>query len=252
MPTALVTGASAGLGRAFCDRLAADGYDLVVVSRDAARLQALADELAASTGVAVQVLAADLTDRADLQRVADRVADPQRPVDLLVNNAGNALRKPFVANDVADEEGMLDLHVRATLVLTHAAVRAMGERGHGEVVNVASVAGWLPAGTYSAHKAWVTVFSQAVAQQVASRGVRVMALNPGFVRTEFHERAQMDVSRYPDVFWLAAPDVVDDALTALRGGRLVFVPSRRYRVLAAVVRNAPYETVFRVRSRLGR
>jgi short-subunit dehydrogenase len=252
VPTALVTGASAGLGRAFCDRLAADGYDLVVVSRDATRLQVLADDLSASAGVDVQVLPADLTHRADLQRVADRVAHPQQPVDLLVNNAGNALRKPFAVNDAADEEAMLDLHVRATLVLTHAAVRAMGERGHGEVVNVASVAGWLPVGSYSAHKAWVTVFSQAVAQQVASRGVRVMALNPGFVRTEFHERAQMDMSRLPDAAWLSAPDVVDEALSALRRGRLVFVPSRRYQAVAALLRNAPHETVFRVRSRLGR
>lgn len=252
MPTALVTGASAGLGRAFCERLAADGYDLVLVARDEARLQDLAATLSASAGVAAEVLAADLVDRGRLAQVAGRVADPQRPVDLLVNNAGNALRKPFAANDVADEEAMLDLHVRATLVLTHAAVRAMGERGHGEVINIASVAGWLPAGTYSAHKAWVTVFSHAVAQQVARRGVRVMALNPGFIRTEFHERAELDVSRYPDAFWLSAPDVVAEALVALRRGRAVHVPSRRYRAVATLLRNAPHETVFRVRSRLGR
>jgi short-subunit dehydrogenase len=252
VPTALVTGASAGLGRAFAARLAAQGYDLVVVARDAVRLDGLAEELSGAAGVAVEVLPADLTDREQLQVVADRVGDADRPVDLLVNNAGNALRKPFVANDVADEEAMLDLHVRAVLVLTHAAVRAMTARGSGGVINVASVAGWLPAGTYSAHKAWVTMFSQAVAGQVASRGVRVMALNPGFVRTEFHERAQMDVSAYPEVFWLSADDVAEQALKALASGRGVFVPSRRYQALATLLRNAPHETIYRVRSRVGR
>lgn len=252
VPTALVTGASSGLGRAFCERLAAEGTDLVVVARDAARLEALADALRASGGIDVEVLPADLVDRERLQVVADRVADQARPVDLLVNNAGNALRRPFVANDVADEEAMLDLHVRATLVLTHAAVRAMTTRGQGGIINVASVAGWLPAGSYSAHKAWVTVFSQAIASQVARKGVQVMALNPGFVRTEFHERADMDVSGYPDLAWLSAPEVAAQALRALRSGRAVYVPSRRYQAVATVLRHAPHETIHRVRTRLGR
>jgi short-subunit dehydrogenase len=252
VPTALITGASAGLGHAFARRLAADGHDLVLVARDASRLQAVADELTSAHGVQVEVLPADLTDRERLQRVADRVADPGRPVDLVVNNAGNALRKPFVANDVADEERMLDLHVRATLVLTHAAVRAMAARGTGAVVNVASVASWIPQGTYSAHKVWVTTFSQAVAAQVAGKGVTVMALNPGFVRTEFHERADMDVSAIPGIAWLAADDVVQDALDALRAGRAVYVPSRRYRAVATLLRHAPHETVYRVRRRIGR
>ncbi len=252
VPTALVTGASAGIGHAFVRRLAADGVDVVLVSRDASRLQALADDLTAQHGVAVEVLPADLTDRAQLQSVADRVADAARPVDLVVNNAGNALRKRFVANDVADEENMLDLHVRATLVLTHAAVRAMTQRRSGAVINVASVASWIPQGTYSAHKAWVTTFSQAVAAQVAGEGVTVMALNPGFVRTEFHDRADMDVSGIPDFAWLAADDVVDGALRAVRSGRAVYVPSRRYQALATLLRHAPHETVYRVRRRVAR
>ena len=249
MPTALVTGASAGLGRAFAERLARDGYDLVVVARDAQRLADLSADLEHRFGGAVEVLAADLTDRSELQAVADRVADPDRPVDLLVNNAGNALRRPFAVNDLADEEAMLDLHVRATLVLTHAAVRAMAARGHGGVVNVASVAGWWPQGSYSAHKGWVISFSQAVASQVAGQGVHVMALLPGFVRTELHERAGMDVSRVPDVLWLSADDVVDGALTALPSGRAVHVPSLRYRAAATMLRHAPHETLSRLRRR---
>lgn len=249
MPTALVTGASAGLGRAFAERLARDGYDLVVVARDDQRLLDLSADLEHRFGGSVEVLSADLTDRSALQSVADRLGDPDRPVDLLVNNAGNALRRPFVANDLADEEAMLDLHVRATLVLTHAAVRAMAERGHGGVVNVASVAGWWPQGSYSAHKGWVISFSQAVAGQVAGTGVDVMAVLPGFVRTELHQRAGMDMSRVPGALWLSADDVVEGALAALGTGRAVYVPSLRYRAAATLLRHAPHETLARLRTR---
>lgn len=244
-----MTSASSGLGRAFAGRLAATGYDVVLVARDADRLGELAADLVHRFGCAAEVAPTDLTDRGQLERLADRLRDPQRPVDLLVNNAGNALRKPFVANDVADEESMLDLHVRATLVLTHAALGPMVDRGEGGVINVSSVAGWVPVGTYSAHKAWVRVFSQAVASQVAAKGVRVMALAPGYVRTEFHERAGIKAERIPSVAWLDADDVVEQTLAAWRKGRLVHVPSARYKALSGVLRNAPHETIYRLRRR---
>lgn len=249
MPTAVVTGASAGLGRAFATRLGATGYDVVLVSRDEARLGELAAELEHRFGCSADVLPADLADREQLGRVADRLVDPDRPVELLVNNAGNALRKPFLANSLADEERMLDLHVRATLVLTHAALGPMTARRSGGVINVSSLAGWIPRGTYSAHKAWVTTFSQAVASQVAGSGVRVMALAPGFVRTEFHERAGIEAGAIPTVAWLDADTVAESTLRAWERGRAVHVPSRRYRALASIVRNLPYETVHRVRTR---
>jgi short-subunit dehydrogenase len=249
MPTALVTGASAGLGRAFAERLAATGYDLVLVARDRDRLALLGADLEHRFGCTADVLAADLTDREQLSTVAARVADSGQPVELLVNNAGSALRKPFVANDVADEEAMLDLHVRAVLVLTHAAVGSMVERGSGGVINVSSVAGWAPQGSYSAHKAWVTTFSQAVAQQVGPSGVRVMAMAPGLVRTELHERAGIDASRFPEPLWLDADDVVDATLRAWERGRAVYVPSNRYRAVASLLRNVPHETIYRIRTR---
>lgn len=249
MPIALVTGASAGLGRAFAARLAATGYDLILVARDAERLREVAADLSHRFGGVVDVLPADLTDRAALRRVAERLSDPQQPVDLLVNNAGNALRRPFVVTSIEEEERLLDLHVRATLVLTHAAVQQMTPRGAGGVINVSSVAGWLPRGTYSAHKAWVTTFSQAVASQVAGQGVRVMAVAPGFVRTEFHQRAGMKVSGIPASAWLSADDVAQSTLQAWERGRPVHVPSARYSALATVLRNAPYATIHRLRSR---
>ena len=245
----MVTGASAGLGRSFATRLAATGYDVVVVARDRERLDALAADLVHRFGCQVEVLPADLTDRGQLQRVADRLSHADHPVDLLVNNAGNALRKPFLANDLADEESMLGLHVRATLVLTHAALGPMTARRSGGVINVASIAGWMPLGTYSAHKAWVTTFSQAVARQVAPTGVRVMALAPGYVRTEFHERAGINADAFPSAAWLDADDVVARTLRAWEKGRVVHVPSARYKAVAGLARNAPYETIHRIRTR---
>lgn len=245
----MVTGASAGLGRAFALRLAATGYDVVLVARDQGQLDALAADLVHRFGCQAEVLPADLTDRGQLQRVADRLADPDRPVDLLVNSAGNALRKPFLANDVSAEEFMLDLHVRATLVLTHAALGPMTERRSGGVVNVSSIAGWFPAGTYSAHKAWVTTFSQAVARQVATDGVRVIAVAPGYMRTEFHQRAGIKAGSIPSAAWLDADDVVEQTLRAWQKGRVVYVPSARYKAVAGLARIAPYETIHRIRTR---
>ena len=244
-----MTGASSGLGLAFVNRLAATGYDVVLVARDGDRLHDLAADLVHRFGCTAEVLPTDLTDPAQLTTLAERLTDRDRPVDLLVNNAGNALRKPFLANAVADEEAMLDLHVRATLVLTHAALGPMTDRGKGGVINVSSVAGWAPIGTYSAHKAWVTAFSQAVASQVAATGVRVMALAPGYVRTEFHDRAGIKADAVPSAAWLDADDVVAQTLTAWEKGRAVHVPSARYKALAGLLRNAPYETIYRLRSK---
>ena len=151
--TALITGASSGLGTEFARQLAARGADLVLVARDEAALGRLAGALRVARGVEVEVLVADLTDDAGLDAVAPRLADPERSVEVLVNNAGFGLDLDFAANDLADEERHLDLHVRATMRLSHAALGAMLARGHGRIINVASVAAFLPRGTYGAVKA---------------------------------------------------------------------------------------------------
>lgn len=239
MSTALVTGASAGLGRAYATALAARGHDLVLVARDAPRLEDLSAELVAAHGVEVEVLPADLADREQLQRVADRLADPARPVDLLVNNAGFGIATPFLDTPVEDEERMLDVLVRAVLVLTHAAAGPMRERGHGAVLNVASVAAFITSGTYSAAKSWVTVFSESLDGQLAGTGVSVTAVCPGFVRTEFHERAGIDQGDRTGLFWLSAERVVDSSLDALGAGRPVVVPSPQYAALVGVLRHLP-------------
>jgi hypothetical protein len=232
MPTALVTGPTAGIGNAFARRLAATGHDLVLVSRDATRLAATAAHLEKRYGITAEVLPADLSTRDGMAAVEDRLRDAGRPVDVLVNNAGFALRKPYLANDIAEEERLLNVMVLAVLRLTHAALSGMVERKHGAVINVSSIAGFIPRGTYSAHKAWVTLFSEGLASRVAGTGVRVMALVPGFVRTELHQRAQMNMAGMPSFMWLEADRLVATAMRDLERGKRVSVPGGLYKLAA--------------------
>ncbi|HET9022457.1 MAG TPA: SDR family oxidoreductase [Ornithinibacter sp.] len=243
MSTALVTGASAGIGRAFAERLAREGHDLVLVARDRARLERLAAELRADHGVAVEVLVADLADREATATVCDRLADEVRPVDLLVNNAGFGLRRAFLDNDLREEEAGLDVMVRAVMLTCHVAGRAMRGRRRGAIVNVSSVASFIANGTYSAEKAFVTVFSEGLASELSGTGVTVTALCPGFTRTEFHQRARMRISALPDAMWLDADDVVQQALADVAAGKVVSVPGAQWKVVATVVRALPRPVV---------
>ncbi len=246
MGVALVTGGSSGLGKEFAEQLAGRGHDLVLVARDRARLETVAAEIAGRHGVAVEVLVADLAERTDLQRVADRVADPARPVDLLVNNAGFGSRTSLVANDLAEEERAVDVMVRAVMVLCHTAGGAMRRRGRGAILNVSSVASFTVMGHYSAIKSYVTVLSEALATELGPHGVTVTALCPGFVHTEFHDRAEMDMSRLPRQLWLEAPAVVREALDAVASGKVVSVPSPLYKGVVGVLRVVPRRVSRRV------
>ena len=190
-------------------------------------------------GVATEVLVADLADRAAVQVVADRLSDASRPVDLLVNNAGFGLKRGFLQNDVEVEENAFDVLCRAVLVLSHAAARAMKTRGQGAIINVSSVASFVAMGSYSAAKAWVTVFSESLATELAGTGVKVMALCPGFTHTEFHQRAEMNMSKLPDALWLDADQLVTDALADLDRGRVVSVPGTAYKVLVGALNVVP-------------
>jgi short-subunit dehydrogenase len=239
MSTALVTGATAGIGREFAVQLASRGDDLVLVARDVDRLEALARELEEAHGVEVEVLPADLSDHDATQRVAVRLASTQRPVDVLVNNAGYSLTQGFLDTAVEDELARFDVLTRTVLVLTHAAGRAMRARGRGAIVNVSSVASFMASGTYSAEKAFVTVFSEGLASELAGTGVSVTALCPGFTHTEFHGRAGVDMSRVPSFAWLDAPRLVRDALADVDKGKVVSVPGAHYKVAVAAARLAP-------------
>ena len=218
----------------------------MLVARDEARLQEYAAELERGHRVKVEVLVADLTDRAQLARVEDRLRDSARPIDLLVNNAGFGVNQLFLEGDLDAEQSMLDVLVTAVMRLTHAALPGMVARGAGGVVNVSSVASFIAGGTYSAAKSWVTVFSESIDRQLADTGVTVMALCPGFTHTEFHQRGGMDVSHLPDWMWLDAPDVVATALTDLRRGRPISVPGAQYQAIRVLTSVLPRPLVRRV------
>lgn len=237
-----MTGPTSGIGRSFARHLAAGGHDLVLVSRDRDRLEDVAAQLRDRYAVEVEVLPADLSDRADTARVADRLRDQARPVDLLVNNAGFGVKGRFLGGDLDAELRQLDVLVGAVLVLSHAVVPGMVARGHGAVVNVSSVAGFGPMGTYSAAKAWCTSFTENLAATLQGTGVTATALCPGFVRTEFHSRAGMDVGSRDSGWWLDPDDLVEDCLRDVRRGRAVSVPSRRYRALVVLLGLLPAGT----------
>ncbi|GAB3675411.1 SDR family NAD(P)-dependent oxidoreductase [Saccharopolyspora tripterygii] len=241
MPTALVTGATAGIGRAYARRLAAEGHDMVLVARDAERLEELADRLQTRHNVRVDVLRADLSDAQQRARVAERLADPAKPVDVLINNAGFGTGGAFWDMTPEVLQRQLDVNVAAVLELTHAAVRGMRERGRGDVVNVGSVAGFftVSGSTYAASKAYVIAFSEGLATSLAGTGVRIMALCPGFTQTEFHERAGLEMGKLPRAFWLQADQVVHESLADLRAGKPVSIPGAQYKALVAVGRLIP-------------
>ncbi|WP_134764531.1 SDR family oxidoreductase [Nocardioides sp. 1609] len=237
MPTALVTGATAGIGHAFAVHLARRGHDLVLVARDATRLDQVAADLRTAHGVEVEVLVADLVEPDQLARVEARVADRERAVDLLVNNAGFGLKKRFLDNPVETEEAMLAVLVTAVLRLSHAALGAMTERGSGGIINVSSVAAFLPRGSYSAAKAWVNSFSEWAAHEYRGQGVTVMALCPGFTKTEFHER--MEVKRGDGLMWLDVDFLVEKALEDFAKGRVLSIPGAQYKTVIALTRLVP-------------
>ncbi|MER7752189.1 SDR family oxidoreductase [Kitasatospora sp. NPDC097643] len=239
MTTALITGATAGIGAAFARRLARSGYRLVLVARDTERLERAAADLSAKYGVEAEVLTADLATEEGIGAVEARLADSARPVDLLVNNAGFGNKGAFLTVPLQDELDMLKVHVEAILRLTTAALPGMRERRRGAIVNVASVAAFLPRGTYGASKAWVVSFTQGVLRDLGGTGVRMMALCPGFTRTEFHERAGMGTGNIPAWSWLSAERVVDEAMRDLARGRSLSVPGKRYKIAVAVARLLP-------------
>jgi hypothetical protein len=231
--TALVTGASSGIGEAFASRLAARGEDLVVVARRADRLAALAGRL--GPRCSVEVLEADLTDPAGLARVAARLADPERPVDLLVNNAGHGTLGRFWEMPAAGEAASIALNVTALVELTHAALGPMVGRGRGGVINVSSLGAYQPLplnATYGATKAFVSSFTNSIAEELRGTGVRAMVVAPGFTRTEFQAES-FSPGDVPAFVWQSADAVAATALRAYDRGRVVCITGALNVVTAA-------------------
>lgn len=251
MATALITGGTSGIGAAFARAYAARGDDLVLVARNADRLTEMAEELTAQYGIRVETISADLGDRDDTVRVAERLALRQAqgtengaqgalgPVDILVNNAGFGIPVSLLAEDTTPHEVGFDVMIRAVLMLGAAAGRAMKERGSGSIINVSSTAGFVTMGNYSAIKAWVTSYTEGLANELAGTRVTATALCPGWVRTEFHERADIGVSKIPDFMWLEADDLVATCLADVARGKVISIPTRRYQLLIGAVRHLP-------------
>ncbi len=245
---ALVTGASSGIGEAFAERLAADGYDLVVVARGQDALETLAKQLRESRAVGVQVLAADLTNGADLRRVEARVAEPPG-FDLVVNNAGFGTVGAFADSDADCEEEEILLNVVALMRLSRAALATMLPRNRGVIINVSSLAAFAPypfGATYAATKAFVNSFSEALHEELRGTGVRIQALCPGFTRTRFQERAGVDASTIPEFAWMESAAVVDASVAALERNDVVCIPGRGNKALSLLTGALPRSAVRRV------
>lgn len=239
MGTALVTGATSGIGEEFCWQLAAAHHDVVVVARRKEKLEELAEQLRQIAGVAVEVLVADLSVAEDVERVAARIRQDEAPIGLLVNNAGFALGKAFVDNSLEAEENALDVMVRAPMVLSYAAARAMRVRGRGAICNLSSVASETGAGTYSAHKAWIRAFSEGLSEELRGSGVTVTAVCPGPVHTNFFEAAGVDMSAAPQWLWASSEQVVSEALDAVRRGQVLVTPRPVYKLAMGAMRVSP-------------
>jgi uncharacterized protein len=237
-PVALITGPTSGIGEGFARRYAADGYDLVLVSRDAGRLKALAAELSNEGGRNVEVLPADLADAADRDTVAERLA---AGVDVLVNNAGLGTSGEFWTADPALLQRQLDVNVTAIMQLTRAALPAMIDNGAGTIINISSVAGLLSGrgSTYSASKAYVVSFTEGLAVGLRGTGVGIHVVCPGYVHTEFHERAGIDMTSLPSFMWLEVDDVVRETLTDVARGKVLIIPGLQYKALTTATRMVP-------------
>ncbi|MGH7579814.1 MAG: SDR family NAD(P)-dependent oxidoreductase [Gemmatimonadales bacterium] len=243
---AVVTGASAGIGREFAEQLAARGYDLLLVARDRDRLAAAAAALAAAHGVEAEAFPADLTRDDEVARLVERLGGSPR-LAMLVNNAGFGSRGKLAQSDPAKQEAMVRLHVLAPMRLTRAALPLLLANRTGAVVNVSSIASFIfSAGNvnYCATKAYLTTFTEGVAAELHGTGVQAQALCPGFTRTEFHGRIAEPVERHPEWAWMSAGFVVGHSLRCLdRGGPTVCIPGLRYRVLVGIIRLTPRRVI---------
>jgi uncharacterized protein len=250
-PVALITGPTSGIGAGFARRYAADGYDLVLVARDAERLNELAEAMRAEHGTSSEVLVADLADADGRAQAAARLA---KGVRILVNNAGFGTSREFWTADPAVLQSQLDVNVTAVMQLTRAALPPMVQAGAGTVINVASVAGLLSgrSSTYSASKAWVVSFSEGLANELAGTGVSVHALCPGFVRTEFHQRAGMEMASMPSFMWLDVGDVVGECMADVARGKVVIIPGLQYKAMTTAGRIVPRNVVRFMTKTIGR
>ena len=236
---ALITGATAGIGSSFARLLAKKDYDLVLVARDETRLQEFAKRLSSEYSVDCEVLRADLSVAEQVALVETRLIDSARPIEVLINNAGFALKESFLKSAIAAEQEHFDVLVRTPMRLMHAVLPEMKSRDSGVIINVSSVASWLTGGSYSAAKSYLTVLSESLHSELRGTTVKVMALCPGFTHTEFHQRAKMRMGGLPEFMWLKSDEVVEKAWNDASAGKAISIPGRQYQILSTLARFLP-------------
>ncbi|MGC0272772.1 SDR family NAD(P)-dependent oxidoreductase [Pseudactinotalea sp. Z1739] len=247
---ALVTGGTSGIGLSFARALAGRGCDLILVARNAERLTATAQELHRDYGVAVDTITADLATEAGMEAVAERLEDDENPVQVLISNAGHGIHTPLTTAEIGEHTSAVELMVNSVLVLGGRAGRAMRRRASGVIVNVGSVAGLIPLGGYSAIKAWVNTYSEALALELKDTGVQVTTLVPGWVRTEFHDRAGIGTGSIPNALWLDSTRLVNDCLADVDKGKVESIPSKRFWLICFFLRRLPRPLVRAVAGKL--
>lgn len=246
MATALVTGATAGIGAAYSKLLAKNGFDLVLVARDKKRLTDTAKSLSKEFGIKSEILVADLTKPTQLTKVEKRLASKIKPIEVLINNAGFGINKSFLDSDIDAEQQLLDVLVTAPMRLTHSVLPLMKQRNSGTIVNISSVASWIAGGTYSAAKSYLTVFTESLHTELRGTKINISALCPGFTRTEFHQRGRMKMTGLPNFMWLSADKVVAQSWRAAKSGKAISIPGWQYLILSSISRFGPRPLVRRI------
>ena len=236
---ALITGATVGIGDSFARLLASKGYNIVINARSKDKLEERAAFLQEKFGVEVVILAADLATECEV--VEKYLAGNE--IEVLINNAGFGLNQSFLSSSIEDEERVLDVLVRAPMRLMHAVLPQMRKRDSGIVINVSSTAAFIAGGHYSAAKAYVTVMSESLHTQMLPTNVNVLSLNPGFVHTEFHQRAGMKMGAIPNFMWLDGDFLVKKAWADAKKGKAISIPGWQYKILRAIIALAPRPTV---------
>lgn len=240
---ALITGGTSGMGLEFARQLAERGLDLVLVARDADRLERTATMLEWRYKVKVEAIVADLATTEGQDAVAARLADADAPIEVFVNNAGAGLYEPLVTENFAPHRTALEVMLWAVLRLGASAGGAMKERGHGIIINTASISGLVPMGGYSAIKSWARTYSESLYLQLRDHGVHVTTFMPGWVRTEFHQRTGVKTSNIPDFLWLEADRVVRECLDDTEKGKVRSIPSKRFKAIGFFAERGPQGVV---------
>ena len=241
---ALVTGATAGIGESFTRLLASEGFNMVLVARDEARLHERAQGLKDAHGADSVVIVADLATESGCAKVEEFISNNE--IEVLINNAGFGINKAFTMSDLAKEEEVLKVLVRTPMRLMHIALPAMKARNSGVVINVSSVAGFIAGGAYSAAKSYLTVLSESMHTELSATNIKVSSLCPGFTRTEFHQRGRMKMAGLPEFMWLNSDELVAAAWKDALAGKAVSIPGWQYKLLVGIISVVPRSIVRRL------